>query len=139
MCKECHSIFSDEEVVAQTKSSLENPQFERWNTTSLNHTVIACLGYNGVEAQDLSLQLYQKHIDWAETVKGYGYLRPEHGLEPMPLISNLKRMYKKLVQLREEKILAEDIRNKINHEDYLRTLYAETHTDERLTNSCLIM
>jgi len=67
MCYQCHSKLSDENVNKTLKSALENPEFEKWNNTSISHLCITSLGFNGEEARLLSNQLFEEYITWKQS------------------------------------------------------------------------
>jgi hypothetical protein len=64
MCIRCHQKIPDDKVIEMLKESFNNPQFEQWNNTSISHLCIASLGFNGLEARDLSNNLMKKYIEW---------------------------------------------------------------------------
>lgn len=41
-----------------------NPDFDKWNTTSVSHCVIMMSGYNGDEVRRLSIKVFEKFVDW---------------------------------------------------------------------------
>ncbi len=65
MCLLCHQNMSDETVKEQLLESLENPQFEVWNNTSISHLTISMVGFNGYEVADLANTLFKRYILWA--------------------------------------------------------------------------
>lgn len=97
MCRKCHGALSDELVIAQLEESLPNPQYERWNTTSLSHMIIAIEGTNGPKAHDLALELANGFYNWYlgpsngawEYVSSY---TPKHSLEPFPSSTEIREM-----------------------------------------------
>jgi hypothetical protein len=107
MCRQCHSGLSDETVIAQLKEALENPQYEKWNTTSLSHMIIAIEGTNGAEAHDLGLQLAEGFLEWFlgstngawEMVQTYipksGFEQFPHSTEIRMMIDDAKDVYEK--------------------------------------------
>ncbi len=60
MCWNCHQGFPDNVILQQFQKSLINPKFEQWNTTSVNHTVIAGTGHNGLEVRNIALEILAK-------------------------------------------------------------------------------
>ena len=56
--------MSDETTKKQYLECIENPQFEVWNSTSINHLIISIMGYNGYEVSDIAYQLCKNYIDW---------------------------------------------------------------------------
>lgn len=66
MCLKCHQGLSDEYVLQSSLDSLSNPQFEKWNTTSLSHLFIEISGVNGEECSQLGLQLLDNYIQYKE-------------------------------------------------------------------------
>jgi len=66
MCKSCHSGLSDESVISQLQTAVNNPKFEVWNETSISHMYIAAVGANGPTAQKLAKQLLDRYVQWKE-------------------------------------------------------------------------
>jgi len=66
MCWACHQQIPKEETKRQYLASLENPQFEVWNGTSVSHLMLDVSGYNGYEISDLAFQLFRDYISWIE-------------------------------------------------------------------------
>jgi hypothetical protein len=97
MCRQCHSGLSDETVKAQLQESLDNPQFEKWNTTSLSHILIAAEGVNGPEVRVIALELAEKFYQWflgptnGTWEYAFTYV-PENGLEAFPHSSEIRKM-----------------------------------------------
>ena len=64
MCFECAQGLSNEETLRQYTSNLEDPQFEKWNGTSLNFVMMDTLGYHGEEVQKVASQLLNGYYTW---------------------------------------------------------------------------
>lgn len=92
MCFQCHMGLTDEQITNQLRETVENPSFEKWNTTSVSHLAIAATGHNGEPARQLGLELLLKFIEWRRT-KPDGYM-PESGIESMFTVYDLERIYK---------------------------------------------
>ena len=97
MCRQCHAGLSDETVKTQLQESLDNPQFEKWNTTSLSHILIAAEGENGPEARAIALELAEKFYNWflGPSNGAWQYVltyTPNSGLEPFPHSSEIRKM-----------------------------------------------
>ncbi len=92
MCFQCHMGLTDEQITNQLRETVENPSFEKWNTTSVSHVAIAATGHNGEPAREMGLELLLKFIEWRRT-KPDGYM-PESGLESMFTVYDLERIYK---------------------------------------------
>ena len=93
MCIQCHQHISDEEMVRQLKG---DPQFDKWNTTSISHMIIAGLGVNGEEAITLSINMLTKFLDYKdEGGKLDGFI-----LEPCPTSESILNVIKELCYLR---------------------------------------
>jgi hypothetical protein len=97
MCRQCHAGLSDETVKTQLQESLDNPEFEKWSTTSLSHVLIAAEGTNGPEARVLALELAENFYAWflGQTNGAWQVLSsytPNSGLEPFPHSSEIRRM-----------------------------------------------
>jgi len=69
MCLQCHQQIPDEVVVKQMKEAVENPQYEKWNVTSISHISIAAMGTNGEDAKKLARELLDKYIEWKNNHK----------------------------------------------------------------------
>ena len=86
MCLQCHSQGS---TVEELKEILENPEFERWNTTSLGHILLSIHGLDGDAVHDLANQLAEKFYTWyLGNTRGiwqkFSRYTPPHGLDPFP-------------------------------------------------------
>jgi len=92
MCFQCHMGLTDEQITRQLRVSLDDPHFDKWNTTSVSHVAIAGTGHNGEKARELGLELMQKFIEWRRT-KPDGYM-PDSGIESMYTVYDLERIYK---------------------------------------------
>jgi hypothetical protein len=92
MCFQCHMGLTDEMVTTQMRETLENPQFNEWNTTSVSHVAIASTGHNGEPARELGLNLLKQFIEWRRTMPD-GYM-PNSGMESMFTVYDLERIYK---------------------------------------------
>ena len=57
--------MSDEMVKKQLLETLENPQFEVWNSTSVSHLTLSVIGFNGYEVAELAHTLLNRFIVWA--------------------------------------------------------------------------
>ena len=69
MCIKCHQGLSNETIRQQMNDALENPFFEKWNSTSVSHLFITYSGVNGSEAQEVAGQLLQNLIHWSRENK----------------------------------------------------------------------
>lgn len=58
--------MDNQTVLEQLKEALDDPKFEMWNETSINHLLIASTGYNGPEAKQCADELVKKYISWKE-------------------------------------------------------------------------
>lgn len=65
MCKQCHSQFTDEQIIAQLEISQKDPQYGKWNETSISHMVICASGHNGPKAKEMSIALLRGFIEYA--------------------------------------------------------------------------
>lgn len=64
MCPRCHTGISDEDALRQLNDIFANPQFDKWNETSLSHLAICLSGYNGDMVSKLANQLFDNYIEW---------------------------------------------------------------------------
>ena len=83
MCWMCHQNMSDEIVKKQFLSSLENPRYERWNSTSLNHLKFSLMGCNGFEVSELAHKLFTGYISWACETQNNADMEPWQSLLDM--------------------------------------------------------
>ena len=56
--------LSDETVLKQLQETLNNPQFDKWNGTSLSHVLLAYSGLNGKKVHIVAKQLLDKFYNW---------------------------------------------------------------------------
>jgi len=84
--------LTNEQITTQLRVSLDDPHFDKWNTTSVSHAAIAATGHNGEKARELGLELLKMFIEWRRT-KPDGYM-PETGMESMFTVYDLERIYK---------------------------------------------
>jgi hypothetical protein len=84
--------LTNEQITNRLRETVENPSFEKWNTTSLSHVAIAGTGHNGEPAREMALELLLKFIEWRRT-KPDSYM-PESGMESMYTVYDLERIYK---------------------------------------------
>lgn len=62
MCFQCHVKISDEQIINSfTKDEME---FDKWNTTSISHIIIAGSGYNGKKAKKLAINILNDYLIW---------------------------------------------------------------------------
>jgi len=62
MCFQCHVKISDEQIInSLTEDEME---FDKWNTTSISHTIIAGSGYNGKKAKKLAINILNDYLVW---------------------------------------------------------------------------
>ena len=64
MCLKCHNNLDAKYVLKMLIDTLENPSFDKWNTTSLNHTVISALGNESLQCRKLAIELLEKFIEY---------------------------------------------------------------------------
>ncbi len=62
MCNQCHSALSDADV--EKSMDINNPQFEVWNSTSLNHLRLAAMGVNGPVVQEKAERLFIEYMKY---------------------------------------------------------------------------
>lgn len=97
MCRQCHSTFTDEQILAQLRESIDDPKYELWNTTSLSHMLICIEGHNGAEAHELGLKLANGFCDWylGMTNGAWEYVTtymPSNGIESFPHSTEIRAM-----------------------------------------------
>ena len=75
--------MGNEEVIKQLKEILDDKfHFEKWNTTSVSHIIIALTGHNGSEGKKLSIKIFENFLSWYEMNKQDKYI-PFYGTECM--------------------------------------------------------
>ena len=81
MCYECHG--TPESTIADFKELItsNNYRFEEWNTTSVNHLIIAMSGHDGPEAKWLAIHIFKQFLNWYDTKKNNYF--PKNGMEQM--------------------------------------------------------
>ena len=89
MCFQCHLRISDDEIYNQLTNITNKYDFDQWNTTSVNHMLFICLGYNGSSNKDLGIKIMSEFIKYLET-KPEHYL-PGSGVEPMYSSAEIKK------------------------------------------------
>lgn len=88
MCQLCHGTDVAGTVKEYT-NTLANPEFNKWNTTSVNHILISLSGQDGHEARQLALQLMENFLEWHK-MAGANLIAPEQIKEYEVLISTTK-------------------------------------------------
>ena len=128
MCIHCHQGLGDERIIVMFRESIDNPRFEVWNSTSVNHMFIAAANVNGPIAKKLALELLEKFIEYAETPseEGVSELSREsfkthsnyqkQGLMPMLSIETMQKVYITLKNLDKPQSVMKD---EFYHKDYL--------------------
>jgi len=128
MCNQCHQKVADVNVLEQWTEALENPQFERWNSTSLNHLYLTCYGVNGLKAQTVALKLLANFIEWGKTSDNYG---AGFVLEAAPVITWVEAMYYDLKELADKmnqgEYNQEKIKSEVFEEGALSRLYSKNY------------
>lgn len=128
MCKQCHQRISDDVTTEQLREVLDNPRFEVWNSTSVNHVYLSAAGVNGPEARRIALAILVEFIEWLGTPGR------EWTFDAPPAAYKVKRMHTALVE--KEKTDAEKSLDDIKHEvfsgAYLEQLYAEAYRDDHV-------
>jgi hypothetical protein len=83
----CGDNLSDDQILKQLNDILVNPQFEKWNTTSLEYVIGWATGFRGKTIRDLSLHIYDLFIDWYQEYQATHYIVPVYDF-----ISNIDEM-----------------------------------------------
>jgi hypothetical protein len=82
MCYLCTKNLSTEKVLLELTGALKNPEFDKYNTTSVQFLLYSYVGMHGEEAKTLSIQVMTNMVQWMKLNK-YILYRPECGLENM--------------------------------------------------------
>lgn len=71
MCIQCHETISKEEAekIVKVLTDRERQEFEKWNTTSINHTFIMALGLHGPIVRKGAIESIKMFIEWQEKTK----------------------------------------------------------------------
>lgn len=82
MCLDCHGTSAD--VLAQLKQLQERKEygFYQWNTTSVNHLLIAMSNHDGAECRDLAVDIMKEFIVWYKANR-YDHYLPVYGVVRM--------------------------------------------------------
>lgn len=97
MCIHCHQRQDPNIIIQQLKAGILNPQFEKWNTTSLSHVLLSIRGLDGDEGHATGLILADMFCKWYggwsnglwEYFMTYS---PPYGIEAFPKYSEIKKM-----------------------------------------------
>lgn len=98
MCKQCHSAFTDEQIIAQLDSAMKAPQYEKWNETSISHMAIAASGHNGAKAKELGIALLRGFIEYGLAAEEF----PNFWQKPTK--ESLEELWAALDKIEKEKI-----------------------------------
>lgn len=104
MCLSCHQGLPDETVLKQLNDAIIRPEFDKWNTTSVSHIILAAIGLNGPEARFSAIKLLGQFILWRKT-QPLNYI-PDSGFEKMYSVEELES------DLKFVKMLVPDYSNK---------------------------
>jgi hypothetical protein len=63
MCFDCHQKISNDSILEMLKEVIKEPKYELWNSTSVDHLIIARSGYNGNECAELAKKILDNYID----------------------------------------------------------------------------
>jgi hypothetical protein len=63
MCINCHSSFSNNQILQQL-NEIKDEHFPRFNQTSINHLQLASSGMNGPEVKDKAIEILLRFNDW---------------------------------------------------------------------------
>jgi len=82
MCKQCHSTTSAEATLSQLQTALNNPKYDRWNTTSVDYILLSLEGCDGEKCQRIALEVLEDFLIWYKSHK-YDRYYPNCGLQAM--------------------------------------------------------
>ena len=65
MCLDCHLGLKDNTILEQI-SDTEVNNFHVWNSTSINHLLIASSGFNGIDVRNKALEVISNFYKWCK-------------------------------------------------------------------------
>ena len=65
MCLDCHLGLKDNTILEQI-SDTEVNNFHVWNSTSINHLLIAASGFNGINVRNVALKILSDYYKWCD-------------------------------------------------------------------------
>jgi hypothetical protein len=95
MCIDCHK--SAHPLLSELTKMLNHPNFDEWNTTSVDHIIISASGEDGDQVRSIALELLKKFIEWKS--KNDWPKVPAGGLRPFNAVIYYKSVYDELVNI----------------------------------------
>lgn len=93
MCLVCHMKLTDEQMLEQLKKQLDRPDFNNYNSTSINHIYLAACGYNGKKSQELALELLDHlYVYISNNYTLFKNTFESNGFHKCPELSDIKNM-----------------------------------------------
>lgn len=123
MCKLCYDNMSDETFAEQIDVCLSNPEYEKWNTTSLSFMIIGACMQKQPETRAKCIRLLEMYLQWRHkctilfVYDWYDYNCPKHGCELMYSKPQMKAAISKLIEFNEDYVF--DM-----HETYMKEVGA---------------
>lgn len=114
MCLKCHECMKDENIEQNLIDTLNNPNFNEWNGTSLYHLSLSAIGLNGFNNQKMSIQLLNKYVEY----KKQHINSPDNSFFGQP---SYDRVEKQLLKIDEFNKIRDD--NNLTKEDVCNLLY----------------
>jgi hypothetical protein len=74
----CGDNLTSDELIRYLHKTLDQPEFVKWNTTSLEYVISWSIGYRGKVIRDLSLQLYDQFLSWYDEYRRDHYIIPAY-------------------------------------------------------------
>lgn len=127
MCLQCHNYLSEEDILESLKEDIKNPQFDQWNTTSINHIVISALGNENLECRKIAIELLEKFIRYRRSKQFKDFYRKMLGKYTddgfVLSVKELKLILKKVKDYPAETLDSTTIHNAIYKEGLIHNIY----------------
>ena len=105
MCLKCHSQIPTAEIVRQLHSTLALPMYEKWNSTSINHCIIAAYGFNGTEASEVALTILKNFYAYLQVNHSvYNAVFERNGFHECPTPGEIKILIDHIISVNEKNI-----------------------------------
>jgi len=73
MCLKCHAGLSDETISLQLQEQLDKDiiNYTIYNSTSINHIIVAASGHNGLDVRNKAITLLNNYYEWLTSNRQY--------------------------------------------------------------------